>query len=64
MKKTALLSWHLFVDCDCGELLDLADHDEDRDFSPIFNNKWDEIEGGEVICPKCDAVIVIEKVEY
>jgi len=67
-KGTVTLSWHLFIDCNyCGETLDLSDGEFDQDgiFAiPIFNNKWDEIEGEEVICPKCGNPIIIERVEY
>lgn len=67
MEGIARLSWHLFIDCNCGETLDLADseHDVDGCISiPIFNNKWDKLIGEEVVCPKCSNNIIIEKVEY
>jgi len=67
MEGIAQLSWHLFIDCKCGETLDLTDseHDEEGRISiPIFNNKWDDLKGEEVICPKCSNPIIIERVEY
>jgi len=63
----ATLSWSLLIDCNCGETFDLAegDHDVDGRFSiPIFNNKWNDLEGEEAICPKCGNVVPIKKVEY
>lgn len=67
MKATAILSWHLFIDCKCGETIDLADSEEDYDgriSTPIFNNKWDDLKGEEVTCPHCKNSIIIENIEH
>lgn len=68
MEGTATLSWHLFLDCNCGETLDLSDEDHDihNDYlvsKAIFYNKWDDLIGEEFICPKCGNPVIIEKVE-
>ena len=66
LRSKALLSWHLFVDCPyCSEIIDLADIDEDEWVSiPIFNNKWDDLEGAEVECYNCNKFFTIDKIEY
>ena len=64
----ALLSWNLTVDCPyCGEENDLADpyHDCEGYFStPIFNNKWEEIDGKEADCQKCGKTFSVSSVVY
>ena len=63
---TPQLGWSLFVECpECGEDFNLAEMDEEGCFSiPIFENKWDELKGQEVTCPKCQSTFALDKVEY
>lgn len=66
MSNKAMLVWHLFIDCPkCGEQIDLSDIDEEGWVSePIFNNRWDDLNGEEVECPECDHTFTIDDVEY
>lgn len=66
MKARAVLDWHLWTKCPyCGHDFDLSDHDEEGQWSkPLFSNKWDNIKGAEVECPRCSEVSEIEEVEY
>ena len=69
LMATAQLSWNLWIDCPhCGETLDLSDpesFDQDGVISiPIFNNKWDNLEGREIECNSCHRSFDIENVEY
>lgn len=62
------LHYSLIVECPyCKEEYDLCDQDDDGQYStPIFNNKWDDIKGFEITCPRpdCDMVATIKSVEY
>ena len=66
MKGIAVLSWHLWTKCPyCGCDIDLADHDEEGQWSkPIFSNEWGKLKGEEVECPDCSQVFEIKEVEY
>lgn len=68
LSADASLSWNLFIECPhCKEDIDLADspHDDEGYFSePLFNNKWDRIEGAEVDCPKCKNTFSVSSVVY
>lgn len=68
LSAEASLSWHLFVECPhCREDIDLADspYDDEGYFSePLFNNRWDEIEGKEVDCPKCKNTFSVSSTVY
>ena len=61
-----LIKYGLEIDCpNCGSELDLSDHDEDQRFSgPIFNHRWEEVEGKSVFCPDCDKDFTISNVHF
>jgi hypothetical protein len=64
MNRIAWVSWSLNIYCDCGVVINLAEYDDAEVYSvPIFNNKWDELTGKEIYCPKCGKKIVISGVE-
>ena len=49
----------------CKTYTDIAKDDPDNIVSnAIFNNKWDALNGYEVICEECHKPFEIEKVEY
>lgn len=68
MKNIVRLDWSLCVECpSCKKDNDLADgnHDTENDIAiAIFNNKWGDLKGYEIICDNCDLVFKIDKVEY
>ena len=66
MKARAFLDWHLWTKCPhCGHDFDLADFDVDGFYSKfLFTNKWDDMKGAEVECPRCSEVSDLEEVEY
>lgn len=64
----ANLTANLYIECpNCETDIDLFDGDIDIDgcFStPIFNNKWSDVEGCEVECPHCSNIMMIKSVIY
>ena len=65
MKKKANFDWKLMVYCDCGEAIDLADHDENGIYLDyIFGNNWNALKGESFFCPKCGEKIFIEEVVF
>ena len=68
MKKVkASLVASLYVDCPyCNEQIDLFGYENDEDCGrftiPIFNNKFDDIEGSEAICTCCDKLFIVSEV--
>ena len=65
-KSVANLNWSLWIECPhCGQDIDLADHDEEGQWSdPIFKNEWDKLCGQEVWCPECNETFQVEEVVY
>jgi ssDNA-binding Zn-finger/Zn-ribbon topoisomerase 1 len=62
---TAQLRWSLDVECPkCEGEVDLSEGDDGTYSVPIFNNKWDDLEGEHAVCPHCDHEFRIKKVEY
>lgn len=71
MKKTMVsLSYNLYAHCpNCEEYIDIMDSEQHNDDDmrithPLFNNKWDEIIGIDVICPLCEKEFEIERIEF
>lgn len=65
-RELAQLVWHLYVNCPkCGSRIDLAEHDEEGQYStPIFNNDWDSLAGEGVDCPDCTHQFELSGAEY
>lgn len=59
------VSFNVWVECpSCEEDFDACDQDEEGYMSvEVFNNRWDGIDM-ELICPNCNAPLIMEKVEY
>jgi len=62
----ATLRASLEIECPgCGHEFDLFDHDDDGLYlRPIFNNKWDDLQGEDIECPKCGCSFILGKVEW
>lgn len=65
---TVQLDWQLYVNCPyCNHHFDLVEVDSDYDYNisgKIFNNKWESVDGTEILCPSCEKEFQIEKVIY
>ncbi len=50
----------------CDETIDLMDIDDDECIysEPIFTNRWEDLEGEEVYCHKCEEYFAIQEAEY
>lgn len=62
----ANLSWSLYVECpECKQDFDVSDQDSEYVVAKaIFNNKWDDLIGYEVVCPHCQHKFELTGVEY
>lgn len=67
-KPVGRLSWELYVDCPrCNETFDVVDTDAENDYviaKRIFSNKWDDVAGCDLTCPKCEHEFQIGGVDY
>lgn len=65
-KPLAFLNFSLYVNCPhCDELMDLSENDFDYIVTnALFDNRWDDLNGYDTSCPKCDTDFQIEKVVY
>ena len=65
-KVKVSLHYRLWVNCPkCNEDFDLVDQDDDNVVSTaIFTNKWGDLEGYEIYCPKCEHEFEIKEIEY
>ena len=66
-KSVARISFWLYIDCPhCGESMDLLDdHNHEGEMTtPIFSNKWEELEGYKIECDHCGKEFQIEEIEY
>lgn len=65
LEATLTVNYSLDIKCpSCAHEFDLSDDEDDGVYTtPIFNNKWDELEGEGVECPKCDCMFTIYSVE-
>ncbi|MBL4623363.1 MAG: hypothetical protein JKY89_13290 [Immundisolibacteraceae bacterium] len=63
---TPTLTASLDVECPyCGEWFDLFDGDDDHIYQgAIFGNRWEDLEGDKHHCPKCEAELTIDTVDY
>jgi len=63
---TPTLTASLDVECPyCGEWFNLFDNDDDNVYQgAIFNNNWGALETDEHHCPKCEAELTIDEVDY
>ena len=65
----AFLDWSLEVECPhCKEETDLVKYESEQgDYiiaEAVFNNRWDDVAGYEVICPKCQHDFELSGIEY
>jgi uncharacterized protein YbaR (Trm112 family) len=60
------LYFSLNIECPhCQSDIDLAENEDDGEYStPIFTNKWNDLKGELVCCPKCEKEFSIDEVEY
>ena len=67
MKNIANLNWSLDIQCPkCEHVFDLSNsgNDDEGEISiRIFNNRWDDLKGIPVVCPECEELFLIDKVE-
>lgn len=65
-KADAYLNASLMVSCPyCNNRFDLFFYDDDNIFTfPIFNNKWNDLKGQDVECPRCEKEFLIDQVEW
>lgn len=66
MKSRIRFSFSMRIECPkCSHDFDLVDHDDDGCYTrPIFNNRWDDLKGEDVLCPECETEFKISEVEY
>jgi len=68
MKKRSMatLRWSLDMECPkCKTDIDLSINDDDCVYSmAIFNNKWDDLVGEEIVCEKCGHVFLLDGIFY
>lgn len=65
MKSSDLtITYSLDIECPyCGADIDLCDQDDEGFLSrPVFNNRWEDLEGKAVTCPDCDKTFKISSV--
>lgn len=63
----AYLHWSVDIECPyCGTEFNLLDnHNEDNGITvAIFHNRWDELKGITVRCPKCQEKFKLKKAVY
>ena len=62
----AFLYFSLYVNCPhCDERMDLSENDPEYIVAnALFNNRWDDLNGYDTVCPKCGTDFQIEKVVY
>jgi len=65
-KSMATLGWSLDMECPkCKVDIDLSIDDDDCVYSrAIFNNKWDDLIGEEIVCKKCGHVFELGGITY
>ena len=68
MTTIAQLKYSVLVECPlCKQEVDLIDNDNDDDgriSHPIFNNKWDELKGIDVVCGNCEHEFKLDSLIY
>lgn len=68
MKFTAdvRIMFEMNVTCPvCDHEFDLVDADDYGFYAkPIFENRWEDLDGEEVTCPECDIDFKISQIEY
>ena len=67
---TVQLDWQLYTNCPyCNHNFDLVEAGSDCDYNYdifllIFNNKWESVNGTEILCPSCEEEFQIKEVIY